>query len=67
MADVPQRATAAEDVLRGRSLDQAAVTEASGRVASELRPTADVHASARYRQRVAGVLVERALARLMDT
>lgn len=67
VADVPQRATAAEDVLRGRSLDQAAVTEASGRVASELRPTADVHASARYRQRVAGVLVERALARLMDT
>jgi aerobic carbon-monoxide dehydrogenase medium subunit len=67
VADVPQRATAAEDVLRGRSLDQAAATEASGRVASELRPTADVHASARYRQRVAGVLVERALARLMDT
>jgi carbon-monoxide dehydrogenase medium subunit len=67
VADVPQRAAAAEDVLRGARLDPALAAEAAHQVTAQIHPTADVHASARYRQRVAGVLVERVLGRLMAT
>lgn len=58
---VPVRIPELEQMLTGRALDEAAVTEA-GRIASaRLDPEGDIHASAAYRREVAGVLAERAL------
>lgn len=53
---------AAEEVLVGGSLDDAALNEASALVVEALDPDSDVHATADYRKRVAGRIVERALA-----
>jgi aerobic carbon-monoxide dehydrogenase medium subunit len=57
----PVRAREAEAVLRGATPDDAVFTEAAERAKGELDPGSDTHASASYRRRVAGVLVQRAL------
>jgi carbon-monoxide dehydrogenase medium subunit len=62
IADTPVRAIQAEVMLAGGRLDDKALLEDVGRAAAaDLSPTDDVHASGRYRQRVAAVLVKRAL------
>lgn len=55
------RATAAEDVLRGRSVTADTIREAAGRVAEGTEALGDLHASAEYRAHLAGVMAERAL------
>ena len=66
VADIPQRAVDAERSLEGNALNSAGAAEAGRLTSAEIRPGSDVHASARYRQLVAGVLVERALIQLID-
>jgi CO/xanthine dehydrogenase FAD-binding subunit len=62
IGDTPVRAIQAEVMLAGGRLDDKALLEDVGRAAAaDLSPTDDVHASGRYRQRVAAVLVKRAL------
>jgi carbon-monoxide dehydrogenase medium subunit len=62
IADTPVRAIQAEVMLAGGRLDDKTLLEDVGRAAAaDLSPTDDVHASGRYRQRVAAVLVKRAL------
>jgi carbon-monoxide dehydrogenase medium subunit len=62
IGDTPVRAIQAEVMLAGGRLDDQALLEDVGRAAAaDLSPTDDVHASGRYRQRVAAVLVKRAL------
>jgi carbon-monoxide dehydrogenase medium subunit len=58
----PLRAAAAEAVLAGAEPTADAFAEAAARAESELQPLDDIHASAAYRRRVAGVLTRRALA-----
>lgn len=58
---VPRRMTALESNLRGTKIDQDTVRAALPEIADAITPGADQHASAAYRQRVAGVLAERAL------
>lgn len=58
----PVRATAAEDVLRGRLPDAALYREAGRAVGASLTDVlSDNHASAEYRRHLAGVLTERGL------
>lgn len=57
----PVRARAAEALLRGATPEDAVFAEAAERAKGELDPGSDAHASATYRRRVAGVLVQRAL------
>ncbi|HEX6989017.1 MAG TPA: xanthine dehydrogenase family protein subunit M [Bacillota bacterium] len=61
VADVPYRATAVEDLLVGRTLDDDIINEAAGRAADAVDPVADVHAPAEYRAQAAQVYVRRAL------
>ncbi|MEA2401931.1 MAG: aerobic carbon-monoxide dehydrogenase medium subunit [Thermoleophilaceae bacterium] len=62
IGDTPVRAIQAEVMLAGGRLDDKTLLEDVGRAAAaDLSPTDDVHASGRYRQRVAAVLVKRAL------
>lgn len=56
----PVRAQAAERLMSGTA--SASASEVSAAVVSELSPSGDIHGSADYRRRVAGVCVERALA-----
>ena len=57
VAEKPVRATAAEEALNGgASLDEVAAL-----VSRDLDPSGDLHASAAYRKKVAGVCVKRAL------
>ena len=58
----PVKALAAEERLRGERLSDAIFQVAADAVPGELEPDSDIHASADYRRRVAGVLVRRALA-----
>jgi len=65
MGKGPFRAHAAEQMLTGRPLYpkqyKDVFAEAAARVATDVEPADDVHASGRYRRHLAGVLTERAM------
>ena len=61
VGDRPVRARAAEAALADVEIDEAAAAEAGAAAVADLRPPGDIHASSGYRQRVAGVLVRRAI------
>jgi carbon-monoxide dehydrogenase medium subunit len=57
----PVRAAGAEAMLRNVQPGEAAFAEAAQAAVAGLEPTSDIHATADYRRRVAGVLARRAL------
>jgi carbon-monoxide dehydrogenase medium subunit len=57
----PVRAAWAEAMLRNVQPSEAAFAEAAQAAVAGLEPTSDIHATADYRRRVAGVLARRAL------
>ena len=61
--DLPMRMGAAEEVLNGSALDDAAIMAAAQIVCDEVNPNSDVQASADYRRHLIGVLVGRVLRR----
>jgi carbon-monoxide dehydrogenase medium subunit len=65
VAPTTVRATAAERVLAGAPLTEAAFREAGQAAARACRPISDVRASARYRTLLVETLVPRALARCL--
>jgi CO/xanthine dehydrogenase FAD-binding subunit len=60
----PLRARQAEAALAGSKLDAAAIAAAAGAAAAECEPFTDPIASEWYRRKMAGVIVQRALAQL---
>jgi CO/xanthine dehydrogenase FAD-binding subunit len=56
------RATLAEDLLRGKPLDAAAIALAEKALPTEIAPIDDIRSTARYRARVAGNLLREFLA-----
>jgi carbon-monoxide dehydrogenase medium subunit len=61
MGGTPLRATAAEEALRGRGLDAAAIAAAAEQAAEGTDPPADLNASEDYKRHLARVLSRRAL------
>jgi carbon-monoxide dehydrogenase medium subunit len=61
MGNVPLRARAVEDALRGGPLDEAAIARAASQAAEGTEPPADLNASADYKRHLARVLTRRAL------
>ncbi|HYH92841.1 MAG TPA: xanthine dehydrogenase family protein subunit M [Candidatus Saccharimonadales bacterium] len=61
MGNVPLRATAAEQALRGRPLDASSIAAAADEVAEGTNPPADLNATADYKRHLARVLCRRAL------
>jgi carbon-monoxide dehydrogenase medium subunit len=59
----PIKPTAAEAILRGSALDDAAIDEAVRAIEDAIDPASDVRASAEYRRDMAGVYFRRALQR----
>jgi len=59
MAAIPKRATAAEAALAGKPWTEASIRAATGALAGDFQPISDMRASAAYRRRVAGALLER--------
>jgi carbon-monoxide dehydrogenase medium subunit len=59
----PVVAAQATGGLPGRPLDEAAILEAAGRVAGDVDPPSDIHATSAYRRQLCRVLVRRTLAR----
>ncbi|MEV6877445.1 xanthine dehydrogenase family protein subunit M [Amycolatopsis sp. NPDC051128] len=57
----PIRATAAEELLHGRSLSDDVIAEAAREIAAVTDPPSDLHAPAEYRREMAAVLGGRAL------
>ncbi len=57
----PVRVRRAEEMLRGRRVDDSALAEVAKVVSAELEPDSDLHASAEYRKEVGGVLARRTL------
>jgi carbon-monoxide dehydrogenase medium subunit len=62
MGNVPLRARAVEDALRGGALDEGAIARAADQAADGTEPPADLNASADYKRHLARVLTRRALA-----
>jgi carbon-monoxide dehydrogenase medium subunit len=63
VADRPLRLAAVEDVLNGRTIDEAIIAQAEAAAAAAVDPLDDIHASAAYRRALTGTMVERALRR----
>ena len=63
VADRPLRLAAVEDVLNGRTIDEAMIAQAEAAAAAAVDPQGDIHASAAYRRALIGTMVERALRR----
>ena len=61
MGSTPLRATAAEQALRGKSLDAQSIADAAEQAAEGTDPPADLNASADYKRHLARVLTRRAL------
>ena len=61
MSNVPLRATAAEEALRGGALDAAAIATAADLAAEGTSPPGDLNASPEYKRHLARVLCRRAL------
>jgi aerobic carbon-monoxide dehydrogenase medium subunit len=66
VADVPVRATGAEDLLVGERPSDGLFDEASRRATGDLDPPADLHGSSEYRKKVAAALVRRCLRAAAD-
>jgi carbon-monoxide dehydrogenase medium subunit len=62
----PMRAVRAESALRGQSLTEPLIAEASRIAAEEARPIDDVRSSAEYRREMVDVLTRRGLARALE-
>ena len=61
MGNVPLRATAAEEALRGRGLEPAAIADAAEQAAEGTEPPGDLNATPDYKRHLARVLTRRAL------
>jgi carbon-monoxide dehydrogenase medium subunit len=61
MASTPLRATAAEEALRGQSLDASSIGAAAQRAAEGTDPPGDLNATPDYKRHLAQVLTRRAL------
>ena len=61
MASTPLRATAAEDALRGKPLDEESIAAAAQLAAEGTSPVGDLNASPEYKRHLAQVLTKRAL------
>jgi aerobic carbon-monoxide dehydrogenase medium subunit len=66
LADVPVRATDAEDLLVGEAPSAELFEEAARRATANIDPPADLHGSAEYRKKVAAALVRRGLQAAVD-
>ena len=66
MAEVPVRATEAEQFLRGKQPDAAAVAAAARLAAKATAPTVDRRGSVEYKREMARVLTDRALRRAIQ-
>jgi carbon-monoxide dehydrogenase medium subunit len=66
MADVPVRATGAENLLAGERPSAELFDAAARRATDDLEPPADLHGTSAYRKKVAAVLVRRALQTAAD-
>lgn len=61
VSEAPLRLRSAEDVLRGRALDDATIKEAARLAMDEIDPMTDAHGSANYRRKMTGVILGRAV------
>jgi len=67
VADVPVRATAAEELLAGERPSAELFAEAARQATAHLDPPADLHGSSEYRKKVAAALIRRGLAAAADS
>lgn len=65
-APTPVRAVETEQALTGSTLEDSAIDDASKLVVERLAPQQDIHASAKYRERIAPELLARAIKHARD-
>ena len=66
VAPTPIRAKMAEEMIRGRILDDALVREASKAASEEAKPISDVRGSGEYRKEMVEVLTRRGLQQAIE-
>jgi carbon-monoxide dehydrogenase medium subunit len=62
----PLRAFGAEQIMRGRSLEDSIIKETAREAGNECRPISDIRASAEYRKELVVVLTERAIRKAVE-
>lgn len=62
----PTRASAVEDALSGKTLDEATIAAAASHAADGLELVEDIHGSKAYRAQMTAVMVKRALSRAVE-
>lgn len=60
-SDTPLRAPAAEEALRGSTIDEDTVAEASRLAVADINPTGDIHGGSEYRKQLIEGMVRRAI------
>lgn len=65
VSEAPLRLRSAEEVLRGRPLDDATINEAAKLAMDEVDPMTDAHGSADYRRKMTGVILGRAVRQVL--
>ncbi len=66
VSPVPMRATAAEQALIGRALDESAIAAAGAAAAAECDPSPDLRGSVAYKRDITRVMVKRAVQRALE-
>lgn len=65
VAPTPMRTRKAEEILRGKKVDETLINETARVASDEVRPISDVRASAEYRKQMVEVLTRRAIREAM--
>jgi len=66
LAPTPQRVTAIENLLKGKSMDETLIQEAIGMMESAIQPITDIRSTREYRIHVSKVMLRRGLKAAMD-
>ena len=66
IAPTPFRLLKTEEFLKGRKIDDRLIKEAMKKIEEEVKPISDVRSSAKYRTYISGILLKRAITKLIN-
>lgn len=62
----PVRASATEEILKGKGVEEAVIEKAAKEASSEIRPISHMEIPALYKKRLGGVMVKKAIKKALE-